>query len=221
MNDMWILLSHVITTSTPSYNLGPSIEIEPYKLIARGDSSNSYLIKLYNHLGTHVDSPRHFDERGRAITDYKPEELIFTKPVLIDITKKAGEGITREDLKLVKSEIEGADALLIRTGVQKLRDEDPITFACDGVYLTPEAAEYIVEELNNLRALGLDAISISSPKHREEGRKSHKKLLTGRDFLIIEDMNLMGKPKNLKQLIISPIMIEGIDSSPCTVWAEI
>ena len=64
-------------------------------------------------------------------------------------------------------------------------------------------------------------ISISSPLNRQEGREAHRKLLSGRNFLIIEDMDLMNKPTNIKRIILSPIMFEEADSSPCTVWAEI
>ncbi len=218
---MWILLSHKISIDTPSYNMGPSLEIRPYKLIARGDSSNSYIIQFYNHLGTHVDAPRHFDENGRAIADYTQEELVFKKPKLIDIPKDIDEPITAENLRSIQDELSNVDLLMIRTGIQRIREEKSESFAREGPYLTPEAARFIVDELPNLRALGVDAISISSPKHRTEGREAHRILLRNRNFLIIEDMNLQNKPTNIKQVIIAPLMIIGIDSAPCIVLAEI
>ena len=218
---MWILLSHRIGAFTPSYNMGPGIVIKPYKLIARGESSNSYILQLYNHLGTHVDAPRHFDERGRAIADYSPEELVFSRPRLVDIPKRVDEPITRRDLEILADKLEGVDMLLIRTGIEAIRDSDVRAFACSGPYLSAEAASMIRNELTSVRALGIDSISISSPRHRAEGREAHRILLQGRDFLIVEDMNLANKPNNLKRVIISPLMVEGVDSAPCTVWAEI
>ena len=218
---MWILLSHEISIKTPSYNLGPGLEIRPYKLIARGDSSNSYIIQLYNHLGTHVDAPRHFDENGRAIVSYSPEELVFKSPALIDIPKDVDEPISADDLRMARGRLSNVDLLMIRTGIQRIREENPEVFAREGPYLTPEAARFIVDELPDLKALGVDAISISSPKHRTEGREAHRILLRNRNFLILEDMNLQDKPSNIKQVIVSPLMIAGIDSSPCVVWAEI
>ncbi|HID04457.1 MAG TPA: cyclase family protein [Candidatus Caldiarchaeum subterraneum] len=218
---MWILLSHKLDIHTPSYNLGPGLEIRPYKLIARGDSSSSYIIQLYNHLGTHVDAPRHFDEKGRAVADYSPGELVFTRPRLVDIPKGVDEPITAEEMRRIRDGILDADLLMIRTGIQRIRETEVEAFSREGPYLTPEAARFIADELPHLRALGIDAVSISSPKHREEGRESHRTLLKDRDFLIIEDMNLKDKPANIKQVILSPLMVIGVDSSPCVVWAEI
>lgn len=218
---MWIFLSHKLSTATPSYGNGPGMKIGEYKSIRKGDSSNSFIIELYNHLGTHVDAPYHFDPAGRRIADFTPDELIFTKPLLIDIPKGVGEPITGEELEAEEERIGRADILLIRTGFQRMRIENPELFANKGPYLSVDAASLIRERFNNLRALGVDAISISSPSNREEGREAHRKLLVGRDFLIIEDMDLMNKPTNIKKIILSPIMFSEVDSSPCTVWAEV
>jgi arylformamidase len=64
-------------------------------------------------------------------------------------------------------------------------------------------------------------ISISSPIHRDEGRRAHRELLSRDDFLIIEDMDLMEKPREIRRLILAPLMVEIMDSSPCLVLAEI
>ena len=115
---MWILLSHKLSTKTPSYANGPQMKITPYKSIKRGDSSNSYIIEIYNHLGTHVDAPNHFDSAGKKISDYNPEELIFENPLLIDIPKESGEPILMEELREMSNMLRKADILLIRTGFQ-------------------------------------------------------------------------------------------------------
>ena len=139
---MWLLLSHKLSIFTPSYNLGPSLIIKPYKLIARGESSNSYLLELYNHLGTHVDAPRHFDEHGRAIADYSPEELIFKNPKLVDIPKGFDDPITRKELEETVDGSDRVDLLLIRTGIEEVREVDRESFARRGPYLSADAARH-------------------------------------------------------------------------------
>ncbi|MEM0441049.1 MAG: cyclase family protein [Candidatus Caldarchaeum sp.] len=217
---MWIFLSHKLSTSTPSYDDGPRLETTPVKQIARGDSSNTYFIKMLNHLGTHVDAPNHFDREGRPIASYTAEELVFEKPLFIEITKSVGEVIKAEDIQSHEAEIADSDLLLIRTGIQRFRESNPEAFMKRGVCLSVEAAEFL-RKFKRLRALGVDAISISSPLMREVGREAHRRLLMGRSFLIIEDMDLLGKPTRLKKVIVAPLMVEGVDSSPCTVLAEV
>jgi arylformamidase len=56
---------------------------------------------------------------------------------------------------------------------------------------------------------------------REVGREAHRLLLRGRSFLIVEDMDLLGKPASYRRVFIAPLMVEEVDSAPCTVLAEV
>lgn len=218
---MLVLLSHKLSLSTPSYAGGPGLSIKPLKQISKGDSSNSYILEIPNHLGTHVDASRHFDQDGRAVADYELSELVFTKPVLLDIPKGESQLIYSEDLRPYKELARDADMLLIRTGFQALRSSNPEVYCMHGPGLSSDAARFIVSELPSLRAIGVDLISISSPDHRDEGRMAHRILLKGRDFLIVEDMNLSILKDSPKRVVVIPLFVEGIDSSPCTVIAEL
>lgn len=216
-----LLLSHKISVATPSYAGGPRLRISPLKQISKGDSSNSYILELPNHLGTHVDAPRHFDPEGRSIADYDITSLIFTKPVLLDIPKDESQLIYSDDIRRYRMIIKDADMLLIRTGFQRFRSSDPEKYSMHGPALSSDAARFIADELPSVRALGIDTISISSPDHREDGRLAHRILLKGRDFLIVEDMDLSALNESPRKIIIVPLFIEGIDSSPCVVIAEV
>ncbi len=217
---MWVLLSHTLSVKTPCYDEGHRLEIIPVKQISKGDYSNTFLLKTLNHLGTHVDAPNHFDPSGRKIASYKADELIFHKPLMIELPKGAGELITANELRAYHDSIASSDIVLIRTGFQVFRDKDPVLFMKNGPSLSAEAAAYL-RSVHGLRALGVDMISISSPSMREEGREAHKQLLKDRSFLIIEDMDLLGKPSRFKKVIVAPLMIEDVDSAPCTVFAEV
>lgn len=218
---MFVLLSHKLSMETPAYAKGPGLVLKPLKQITKGDSSNSYIIEMPNHLGTHVDAPRHFDLSGRSIAEYSIESLIFRNPLLLNIPKQDSELIMAEELEVHKDRIAKADILLIKTGFQKFRASDPERYSMHNPGLSSSAASYIVKNFPRLRALGLDTISLSSVDHREDGRLSHKILLSGRDFFIVEDMDLAKLTESPKMIIVVPLFIEGIDSAPCVVLAEV
>ncbi|MFQ5763202.1 MAG: cyclase family protein, partial [Candidatus Bathyarchaeia archaeon] len=120
-----ILLSHKLTLETPAYNSGPSLKISPMQEIRSGASSNSYVLSFPNHLGTHIDAPKHFDDGGRPIASYDLDELVFNRPMIADLHKDDSELITEQELRQFGQLISKADLLLMRTGFQKYRDTDP------------------------------------------------------------------------------------------------
>jgi arylformamidase len=213
-------LSHVTRVGDPVYpgNEGP--RLEQLRSIARGDSSNMWRLSFTNHIGTHVDAPNHFDDVGPKISEFGPEELVFRDVRVVDVPKSPGEIVTAEDLARHEQALRSSEAVLIRTGVQRFRREAPELYSGVGISLSVEAAK-LIASYPNLRAIGIDAISISSPQRREVGREAHRVLLRGRRFLIVEDMDLEGKPDRYDLLLIAPLMIELIDSSPCTVYGII
>ncbi len=215
---MITLLSHHLSENTPAFAGGPPMKIQGLKEIENGDSSNSYIVTMQNHLGTHIDAPRHFDPNGKPITSFPIDSFIFTKPKLIDLPKGPLGSIEVSDLEPLRDKISVADILLIRTGFQKYRS-DTKKYSYTNPSITIEAAKYLTT-FSNLRAMGLDTISAACPERREEGRATHRLLLKDRDFFIVEDMDLKQYPTDCKRMLLIPIFIEGIDSSPCTVLAE-
>lgn len=213
-------LSHKLSAKTPAFAGGESLTITPIKEIKSGGSSNSYKISFSNHLGTHVDAPQHFDVNGKSIAEYSLEDLVFTRPVLIDLPKDESQFIEREDLEDNRRLIATADMLLLRSGFQKYRDSDPEKYSTRNPGVSSEAALCIVDDFPNLRAIGFDFISTSACQHREEGRVAHRILLSNRDFFIVEDMDLFSYPKKAKRLFVVPLVIVGVDSAPCTVMVE-
>jgi len=218
---MLILLSHKLSSSTPSYDDGPRLSLAPHKQIEWGDSSNSYLVTLPNHIGTHIDAPRHFDPAGKAVADFDISRFVFSRPLILDLPKPPEGLIIEDDLAQLTKKNMDVDLLLIRTGFQRFRETDPEVFMKRGPCLSGGAAKHIIENLPRLRCLGVDMISVSSPASRAEGREAHRHLLVGRDFFIVEDMDLLDKPLHLKRVWVVPLLIEGVDSSPCTVFAEV
>lgn len=218
---MYIILSHKLSLSSPMFANQPGLRINPLKQIDRGDSSNSYMLNMPNHIGTHVDAPRHFDPSGKAIADFSINDLTFLKPKLIAVPKLESELINVQDIKKYEERISDSDFLMIKTGFQSWRDSDPIKYSTKNPGMSKEAASYLARKFPKLRGIGLDTISLSSATNREEGREAHKILLKGRNFVIVEDMDLSKANDRISKLIVVPLFIEGIDSAPCTVLAEL
>ena len=217
----YLRLSYDIGARTPLYPGTPQVVIEKVKEMDKNDLCNTYKVAFSNHTGTHIDAPNHFYNNGRRIGDYPPGDLVFSRPVIIDIPKEAGEAIEANDL-IGRIGSKRPDALLIRTGFQKYREADAERYCFKNPYLSPESAAYLRKGLPGLRAIAVDCISISSHSNRDAGKETHKILLKeegpGRDaVLIIEDMYFPSGVGSIDELIVMPVFMEEIDSSPCTV----
>lgn len=172
---------------------------------------------MANHTGTHVDAPNHFHAHGRKISDYTLNELVFPSVKLIDLPKEPSGEILADDLTPFIDNFKSCSMVLIRTGLEKFRSANPAAYAEKGLLFTPSAARFVKEVAPGLRALGFDAISVSSPLRRSEGRETHRILLSDNRFLIVEDMALKGKPTDYSHVIVAPLLISEVDSAPCTV----
>lgn len=220
------ILSYTIDENTPVYGSTPKPVINPYREISKGDSSNSYIITVHNHIGTHVDAPRHFIPDGRPISDYSLDELIFNNPLLIDCPKAPGELIELEDIST--QELEGVDCMLLHTGFGQFRDRDQEFYRTQNPGISPDVILWLRKEFPAIRCICIDSISISSFQHRERGRKAHiaafiNKEDLGEPLLLIEDMNLntLSGDDKLRKVVVIPWQISGIDSAPCIVLAEV
>jgi kynurenine formamidase len=217
---MYLLLSHKLNETTPTYNNGPTLKITPVKRISNGDSSNDSMVQMPNHIGTHVDAPKHFDNQGPSIADFGLEELIFRRPTLIQMQKGESELIRSGDLSGLREVLRDADLALVKTGFQRFRESDRLLYSTRNPGFSEDAAKYIRDEFPNLRAVGFDFISLSAVQHRSEGRAAHGILLRGRRFLIIEDMDLSNCSSAPRSIFVLPLRMEGVDSAPCSVLGE-
>lgn len=210
----YIWLSHVLNETTPLYGNNGKVVIRNEKDISRGDSCNTSLISIPGHSGTHVDTPRHFFETGRSLDRIEAWEWIFNNPLVIDVTVEPGE-LFPEKLDIVLPKNKDADFLVIRTGFERHRDNPEYWENNPG--MKTSFAELIIKAFPKLRGIGLDCISISSIKHRDEGRLAHRRLL-GKGLIIIEDMKLAGiDSASFKTMIVSPLRFANGDGAPCSI----
>jgi kynurenine formamidase len=205
----------------PVYPHTTSLQLKQEKNIETGNSCNTFVFTLSSHTGTHVDAPAHFYRDGKRISEYSIDELIFQKPVILNCPKEPREAISVSDLSSLRDNLD-CDLVLLRTGFSQYRDKNTVRYCQQGPYLEPEAALWLRTQCAHIKALGIDAISVSSFANRDAGRKTHLTLLSESGFpssavLIIEDMLIPDGINDLIDVFVVPLFLNGIDSSPCTV----
>ena len=217
MSFVW--LSHVLTNDTPLYGGADNLNIMADKSINAGDSCNTSFIKMPSHAGTHVDAPRHFFSKGRSIDSFSAHEWIFHNSCLIEIDVQPGTLIEPENISKYNIS-EQSDFIIFKTGFEHWREDDIFWQQSPG--LAPELAKFLLLKCPNLRAVGMDFISISSLKHREEGRMAHREFLQ-RDIIIFEDMRLseLQPHVQLQKVIALPLRFKQGDGAPCTIVGEV
>jgi kynurenine formamidase len=210
-------LSYILQRRIPVYgNETADMGIKPKKNLNNGDSCNTYMFSMENHWGTHIDAPAHFFSYGLTISDYPAEHWIFKHPCVVNISPD-----TEMVIKL--SDIEGkvnheCDLLLLKTGFGKYRGTRAYSF--NGPAVSPEVGLWLRAQKPRLRAIGLDFVSIGSYSKKDMGRAAHRAFLDpeakGDPVLIIEDMDLNSDMQGLKTVYVVPLVVENIDSAPCT-----
>ena len=215
---MW--LSHPWGPSCPAYGGGAKIELQPAQSMAHGGTSNSLKFIAGNHIGTHMDAPRHFVHDGRTVDSYTPQECCFYRPCIVDVRlTESDRHIVANDLSSLsdteRRAFEECDLLLFRTGAEGYRDQE--RYWRDGPGLGLGLADYIRQHAPNCRAVGIDAISITAFSNRDLGRQVHREFLGGvRPLFLIEDMAL-SRAKSLVGAIVAPLRVEQGDGAPVTV----
>jgi kynurenine formamidase len=220
-----VCLSHIIGQDTPAYGNRDRIFIRDNSSIQKGESANtSCWIFSNNHIGTHIDTPYHFLEKGKKTYEYAVEYFFFSKICLVDIPCNEAKLIDTDDFKALGDSMEAdIELLLIRTGYEQYRQDDK--YWNDNPGLAPELADYLRAHYPGLRCVGFDFISLTSWKFRQKGRESHRAFLdsddNSKEILIIEDMSLINITQKLKQVIVAPLFVEDGNGGAVTVFATI
>jgi len=222
-NKMKVWLSYPISEKTPIYGNGLGFMRKAVNELTKGASCNTEWWQMPNHIGTHLDAPRHFFNNGATIDVYPVDFWHFTKPFLIEILLESSEWIGNN--KKFSQVPKDTDLLLIKTGFYKYRSER--IYWEDNPGLSPELAIWLRKNRSKIRAVGIDFISISRWQDRVKGREAHKRFLSpngpGNPILLIEDMDLscVNEVSCINEVWVFPIRVENADGAPCTVIAEV
>lgn len=214
-----IRLSYNLDENTPSYGNRNKLIVNQKTI-----TSNDFYVTesewhfTSNHLGTHIDTPKHFIKDGLSLTDFPTDFWIFNKVECINIPMISGELIEFEQIITKIKNPLNIELLLIRTGYQNYRGEEK--YWNDNPGISSSCSNLLRNNFPSLRGIGFDFISLTSYNFRDDGKQSHFNLLKDNSpFIIIEDMKLSVIESKIEKIIVAPLFIDGADGSMVTVFS--
>lgn len=193
-----------LSADVPVFPGDPRFQMEFSHRIDDGQAYNVARITMGVHSGTHVDAPYHFLADGNTV-DQLPLEILMGKARVVEIG--AREKIERADLEAL--DLRDDIRVLLKTRMSgQLRGE----FQEDFVYLTPDAAIYLVQA--GIKLIGIDYLSVE--KYQSKDFAAHHALL-GAGVVIVEGLDLSGVEAGEYDMTCLPLRIVGADGSPARV----
>ena len=221
---MYIKLSNNINKNDPGWPDSPKFEYTPLLEISKGDVANTGIISIFNHFGTHIDAPKHYNDDGLRVAELPLDTFIYETPLLLRIPKSYYEFITPDDLKPFYNELKKADLLMVYSGFNQKRKEDPEGYSRKGPAFGADAAKYVMDNFN-LKAVAVDWISFASFDFPEDGTLAHQYMFGkfhDHYTCVIEDACFdMILDKRIIRVYALPLLVEGVDSSQVTIIAEV
>jgi len=184
-----------IRAGMPIYEGDPTISIEPWSAMAKGDSANVSFLHFGAHTGTHVDAPAHFIEGANKI-DSLPLDVLIGPARVIRVPDDRME-IDPEFLS--GCDLTNVTRVLFHTRNSSFWNEG---FRKDFTHVVPEAAELLVER--GIKLVGNDYLSVE--KFHSGHHRTHLTLLRN-GIVIVEGLNLSDVPAGDYELICLPMKI--------------
>ncbi|MDR3552312.1 MAG: cyclase family protein [Clostridia bacterium] len=210
-------LSYPLNVADPHPPAIPAAELYDYMTVDK-DGASVQIIKTANHTGTHLDTSAHVFNDGIPITDFLPQDLIFTEVALVDLRLSDEETVMPEQLEPYREQLQNFEMAIFRFGVAEIRKKEPERFSNRLPGFGMESAQWLRDNLSNLRCIGTDLPSIATIAQLDITMRAHNILLAGREKrLIIEEMNVAGDLSGLSEVRINPWMVKGMLSGPCSI----
>jgi len=184
-----------IRAGMPIYEGDPTLNIEPWSAMAKGDSANVSFLHFGAHTGTHVDAPAHFIE-GAGKIDSLPLDVLIGPARVIRVPDDRME-IDPEFLN--QCDLTNVTRVLFHTRNSSFWNEG---FRKDFTHVLPEAAELLVA--HGIKLVGNDYLSVE--KFHSGHHRTHLTLLRN-GVVIVEGLNLTDVPAGDYELICLPMKI--------------
>ncbi len=194
-----------LSASIPTFPGDPPFQMDFTHRIDDGQPYNVARLTMGAHAGTHVDAPYHFLADG-ATVDQLPLEMLLGKARVVEVA--AREKIERADLEAL--DLRDDLRILLKTRMSgQMRTPQ---FQEDFVYLTPDAAVYLVQA--GIKLVGIDYLSVE--QFGSHDFPAHHALL-GAGVVIIEGLDLSQVEAGDYEMVCLPLRIAGADGSPARV----
>src|SRR5574341_209157 len=164
-------LSQPLNADAPFWPFYPPFEVKYIKRKAE-QGVNAQYIMTSNHMGTHLDAPRHFVTGGKTI-DQLPLEWLWGEGVIVDLSDMLDElAIFRpEDIKK-RAEVREGDILFLHTGWHKYSQFGAEPDEEKYIQRHPGPHHSIVQWLldKKIHCWGVDMVSTDHPMNLPIGR---------------------------------------------------
>lgn len=219
-------LTHTLESTMPQYSEGHPFMLQ--KLSDYDDGYLSYGFCVAEHVGTHIDAPRHFWGSGRSVERITLEELTG-RAVVINVVEESRRNadyeLTLDDLRSWERRhgpIKRNSIVILRTGWESkwYRPRDFLNQDRSGTMHWPGFSCDVVDYLAHnraVRALGTDTLSIDPG--RSTSYCAHKILLKTNKYAIEGLTNLEKLPPQDATIIVSPLKVSGGSGAPARVFA--
>jgi kynurenine formamidase len=221
-------LTYTLGEDFPAFTPGEEADRRPGNTFA-ADGYYQQRWDIYEHTGTHVDAPAHFNPEGRYVSELTPQELLVPA-VVVRIARRAAADpdtvVTVADLRDHErrhGRIGDGSAVLMYSGWgSKVPDPDAYRgTGTDGTLHFPgfsaDACEWLIRR-RRIRALGVDTLSIDPGNSTTF--ETHK-ILNGAERYGIENLaNLHRLPARGARISVGVTPFEQGSGGPARVLAS-
>ncbi len=149
----------------------PPFEVKYFKRKSE-HGVNAQYIQTSNHMGTHLDAPKHFVTNGKTI-DQLPLEWLYGPGVIVDLSDQLDElGVFTPDMIEAAADVQDGDILFIHTGWAKYSFLEPGGDEEKYILRHPGPHHSICDWLldKKIHLWGVDMISTDHPMNLPIGR---------------------------------------------------
>jgi kynurenine formamidase len=212
----WVDLSHPLDAGTPRLPLFPAPRFERIRSLPE-HPLNLTRMEMVVHVGTHVDSPRHFFDDGPAFEEIPVARL--SGPGLVwPVPLAPGQDVGPEHLLGAERWLRPGDILILDTGSHRAVGTPAYD---DHPALSVAAARWIVD--HEIKLLGVDTPTPDAPVKRrtEDFDYPVHRLLLAHGVLIAEQLtNLASLSGRRVEVVCSALNIAGSDGAPARILAR-
>ena len=212
----WIDLTWPLSPTVPRLSAFPPPRIERIASLPE-QPLNVTELSMVVHIGTHVDSPRHFFSDGPALEEV-PLERLMGSGVVWNLDTPLEGLIEPDDFERMSPQLEPGDILLLDTGLRGyVGTPDYDRHAA----LSPAAAQWVVDKQVKLLAVDMPTPELPLVLRQPDfDYPVHRALL--RDGVLIAEQvtNARSLAGQRAEFLFLPLNIIGSDGAPARVLAR-
>ncbi len=212
----WMDLTWPFSPAAPRLAVFPPPRVERIMAMPEHPLNVSELHTVV-HIGTHVDSPRHFVIDGPACEDI-PLDRLLGRGVVWRIEKPPLGAVEPADLEAMRPRLEPGDILAIDTGAQARFGTDAYDRHPS---LSVDATSWLIEQQVKLVAVDVPTPEVALAARSADFDYPVHRLLLGSGVLIAEQVTNLGLLADSRvEFMFCPINIVGSDGAPARVLAR-